>query len=171
MDICKGDALIIFEVIGNILTIIKIAVPILLIIMGSLDLMKAVIAGKEDEIKKSQGTFVKRSIAAVIVFFIPTIVGLILSVINETKSSCLTCVLNTSTCNVSSNSNNNNGNNNSSNNNDLQEVENVESNVIGYCSQFKSKKECKNDCMWTNMSNFGDQFNNPGTNNYFCTYK
>lgn len=110
MDICSGDALVIFNVVGNILTIIKIAVPILLIIMGSLDLMKAVMAGKEDEIKKSQGTFVKRAIAAVLVFFIPTIVGLIMSVIDQDKTSCLTCVLDTSTCEVSSNNGGSNSN-------------------------------------------------------------
>ena len=82
-DICaaNGDLVTILRVVRTALTIIQIAVPILLIIMGSLDLMKAVMAGKEDEIKKSQGTFVKRAIAAVIVFFIPLIVNLVLGLV------------------------------------------------------------------------------------------
>lgn len=100
MNICSQASMPIFKVIGNVLTLIKIAVPILLIVMGSIDLMKAVMAGKDDEIKKSQGTFVKRIIAAVIVFFIPTIVGLLLTVINQDKSACLKCVLDTSVCNT-----------------------------------------------------------------------
>ena len=69
------------DVVKSVLTIIQIAVPILLIIMGSMDLMQAVMAGKEDEIKNAQGTFVKRAIAAVIVFFIPLIVSLVMGLI------------------------------------------------------------------------------------------
>lgn len=80
-QICGGEGIVIIKTISSILTVIQIAVPILLIIFGSIDLMKAVMAGKEDEIKKSQGTFVKRAIAAVIVFFIPTIVGLLLNLL------------------------------------------------------------------------------------------
>ena len=50
--------------VSTAITIIKIAVPILLIIFGMLDLGKAVIASKEDEIKKGQQTFIKRAITA-----------------------------------------------------------------------------------------------------------
>ena len=57
-------------IVSTIVTIIQIVVPILLIVFGMLDLAKAVIASKEDEIKKAQMTFVKRLIAAVIAFFI-----------------------------------------------------------------------------------------------------
>ena len=80
-EICSGDMLVIMSVVKSILTVIQIAVPVLLIIMGSLDLMKAVMAGKEDEIKKAQNTFVKRAIAAIIVFFIPLIVSLIIGLL------------------------------------------------------------------------------------------
>lgn len=70
------------SLIANIITAIKVVIPILLIVWGMLDLGKAVIAQKEDEIKKGQQTFMKRAIAAVIVFFIPTIVGIILGVVD-----------------------------------------------------------------------------------------
>ena len=81
--ICESSSELvqILGVVRSVLTIIQIAIPILLIIMGSIDLMKAVMAGKEDEIKKAQGTFVKRAIAAVIVFFIPLIVNLVMGLI------------------------------------------------------------------------------------------
>ena len=59
--------------------IIQVGVPILLIIWGMLDLGKAVMAQKEEEIKKGQNTFIKRLIAAVIVFFVITIVKLMVS--------------------------------------------------------------------------------------------
>lgn len=80
-DICKGEMVTIMSVVKSVLTIIQIAVPILLIIIGSIDLMKAVMAGKEDEIKKAQGTFIKRAIAAVIVFFIPLIVSIVIGLL------------------------------------------------------------------------------------------
>lgn len=65
-------------VVSTIVMIVKIVVPILLIIFGMLDLAKAVIASKEDEIKKAQMTFVKRLIAAVIVFFVVSLVQVVI---------------------------------------------------------------------------------------------
>lgn len=68
--------------VSSVINIIKIAVPILLIIFGLLDLTKAVVASKEDEIKKSQGTFVKRLIAAVIVFLAIHIVQIVINFVS-----------------------------------------------------------------------------------------
>ena len=64
--------------INSILKYIRIIVPILIILLGSLDFAKAVVAGKEDEMKKAQTIFVKRLIAGIIVFFVPVIVNLIM---------------------------------------------------------------------------------------------
>ncbi len=61
-------------IVRTVITIIQWAVPIILILVGSIDLVKAVMAGKEDDIKKNQNTLFKRVIAAVIVFLIPIIV-------------------------------------------------------------------------------------------------
>lgn len=57
-----------------IVLIIQIVIPILLIIFGLVDFVKAITAQKEDEIKKGQQTFIKRAIAAIIVFFVVSIV-------------------------------------------------------------------------------------------------
>lgn len=65
--------------------IIQIVVPIVLIILGSVDIAKAVIAGKEDETQKSWKKFTKRLMSAVIVFLIPFIVGVILTLFNADK--------------------------------------------------------------------------------------
>jgi len=100
MDGCENSLIPIMKFIGTVLKFIQIIVPIILIVMGSIDFVKATMGGKDDEIKKCQSTFIKRLIAAVLVFLIPLIVGVLLSVLNVTKSSCLTCVLNTSTCNM-----------------------------------------------------------------------
>lgn len=79
------------------IVIIKIVVPILLIIFGMLDLSKAVIAAKEDEIKKGQQTFIKRAIAAVIVFFVIQIVQLLVGFISNGDpdiTQCFNCFVN-----------------------------------------------------------------------------
>ena len=66
--------------IGNLVHLIVLAiqvvVPILLIIWGMIDFAKAIIGQDEDKIKAGQKLFMKRLIAAVVVFLIVTIVQL-----------------------------------------------------------------------------------------------
>ena len=74
-----------------IIVILKIAVPILLVVLGMMDLLKAVTANKEDEIKKGQQMFFKRLIAAVIVFFVFTIVQLVISFADTSSDNIMDC--------------------------------------------------------------------------------
>ncbi len=93
-------------IVRAIYTLIKIAIPLILIIMGMLDLGKAVISQKEDEIKKQQGIFIKRLISAALVFFVFAIVQLLVNVIsNDTDAStnCANCILNNKDCSVETN--------------------------------------------------------------------
>ena len=82
------------------IVIIKIAIPILLVILGMLDLWKAVAASKEDEIKKGQQMFVKRIVAAVLVFLVTLIVQIVVKFISTTDSekttvaNCMNCFVN-----------------------------------------------------------------------------
>lgn len=64
----------------------QIVVPLLLIIWGMLDFAKAVIAQKEDDIKAGQSKFMKRLIAALIVFLIVTIVQLAINVVGNLQA-------------------------------------------------------------------------------------
>lgn len=59
--------------------IIQVAVPVVLVVMGSLDLFKGITAGKEDEIKKGQNLFIKRLISAAVIFFVFSIVKVLIS--------------------------------------------------------------------------------------------
>ena len=72
-----------FSILGIFVTAIKIFIPLALIVFGMLDMGRAVTNGKEDEIKKSLMTFIRRAIAAVVVFFIPTIVGMLMQLVNN----------------------------------------------------------------------------------------
>jgi len=75
-----------FSLLGIAITAIKVVIPIILIVMGMLDMGKAVTSGKDDEIKKQLMVFLKRAIAAILVFFVPTIVGLIMQMVNDATS-------------------------------------------------------------------------------------
>lgn len=82
---------------STVVTIIKIVVPILLIIFGMLDLGKAVVASKEDEIKKGQNLFIKRVIAALIVFFVIQIVQILVRFASNNDmdvTNCMNCFVN-----------------------------------------------------------------------------
>ncbi len=95
-DAVCGDFVIpagIVGVVRAIYTLIKIAIPLILIIMGMLDLGKAVISQKGDEIKKQQGIFVKRFISAALVFFVFAIVKLVVGIVGG-DMSCASQILN-----------------------------------------------------------------------------
>ena len=63
----------------GIIPVIQLGVPIVIIVLGSIDLFKAVIASKEDEIKAAQKLLIKRIIYGVVIFFLVTIVTLVFS--------------------------------------------------------------------------------------------
>lgn len=69
--------------INSYLNIIGIAIPIILIGFGIIDFTKAVFAGNEEQMKKAQKDFIKRLEIAILIFFVPTIVNLILSLANK----------------------------------------------------------------------------------------
>lgn len=93
-----------FKLGGIILMIIKIVVPILLIVWGMFDMSKAVVSDKQDAIKKSAITFGKRAIAGVLIFFVPTILLVAFSAVEEWTSikgkydACINCLLDVSSC-------------------------------------------------------------------------
>ena len=80
----------------TIIVVIKIAVPVLLVIFGMLDLFKGLTAQKEDEIKKGQQLFIKRLISAAIIFFVISIVQLLVSFVagDEGIMTCANCFIN-----------------------------------------------------------------------------
>lgn len=79
---CNGDdAASVQTLVSTVILIMQIAIPILLVVFGMLDLGKAVVASKEDEIKKGQQLFIKRLISAALVFLVIFVVKILLNVI------------------------------------------------------------------------------------------
>ena len=92
------------KLIGIFLTIVKVIVPIILIVMGSLDMSKAVISNDNDAIQKSLSTFLKRVIAGILVFFAPSILLALFHMVDGMANfegkyeTCLDCILGSSDC-------------------------------------------------------------------------
>lgn len=79
-DFCSKTASI-WKVIGFVIFTAKILIPLLLIIFGMIDLGKAVVASKDDQISKSINALIKRIIAGIIVFFIPSLITAIFNLL------------------------------------------------------------------------------------------
>jgi len=71
-----GDVL---DIIQTIFSYMKLLAPILVIFFGSMDFAKAVVASDDKEMKKATSNFMKRLIAAVLLFFIPWFIELMFS--------------------------------------------------------------------------------------------
>ena len=67
------------KLINTFMKWIRIIVPILLIVFGIIDFATAVFSSKEDDMKKRRETFIKRIVAAVLVFLAPILVNLLLN--------------------------------------------------------------------------------------------
>lgn len=70
--------------IKGIFTLIQWLIPIALIVMGSIDLGKAVLSSDDKEIKQATSKLIKRAIAAIAIFFIVMLVDLLMGMVNDT---------------------------------------------------------------------------------------
>lgn len=84
-DACGGLGPVV-SLIKSVLNIICILIPIALILMGSIDLGKAVLASDDKEIKAATGKLIKRAIAAVVIFLLPFLVNLIMGLVSDVSS-------------------------------------------------------------------------------------
>ena len=81
MDAC-GGLLPIVRVLVQLIKILMIVIPIALILLGTIDLGKAVIASDEKEVKAAQSRLIKRFIYAALIFFVPMLVGVIMNIVS-----------------------------------------------------------------------------------------
>lgn len=81
--------------------IVRICVPIFIIVMGTMDIYNTVSSGKNDDLKKNLTTLGKRMIIGLVVFFIPTIVRLVVNGLGGNDSNyqvCVNCIDNPKNC-------------------------------------------------------------------------
>lgn len=97
-----GDSVVPYvaaKIVRTIILILQIATPIIIIIFGMLDVLKAVMAQKEEDIKKGQQTFIKRLIVGASVFLVFFIVEITIGLIAPKKENpdmwnCIDCFVN-----------------------------------------------------------------------------
>ena len=81
------------KLISIAITAIQIVTPLILIVTGMLDFLKATTSSNEDGIKKAQQTFVRRLIAGAAVFFIILTVKIVVGLVNtEDSKSAISCL-------------------------------------------------------------------------------
>ncbi len=89
----------VLRLVGYVVLAVKIVVPIILIIVGMFDLAKASTEKKEDDIKKAEQGLVSKSIAAVAVFLVVTLVGVLMKIVGAEKyKDCMDCINHPSQC-------------------------------------------------------------------------
>ena len=92
-DFCTSKAgYKLFGFIGYIMSFLQIAIPVIIIIMGTIDLFKAMISQSPDDMKKSQNMLIKRLIYGVVIFFVPVLVTFVINMVNGTNGEGNICL-------------------------------------------------------------------------------
>lgn len=103
VNLAESAYIFIPKTIALVVDILKIIVPIILVIFGMIDLMKAVMSNDEKEMKGAQTKLIKRVIYAVAVFLVVSIVQIIFGALGNTTGSdvdsstisgCISCFIN-----------------------------------------------------------------------------
>ena len=87
LDGCAAGLKPLFGLVNLVINAIMIGVPIVLIVLGMIDLGKAVIASKEDEVKKATKAFGKRFLYAVGVFAVVWLVTFVFDTVSQATDS------------------------------------------------------------------------------------
>lgn len=102
---CDEDGVLkTFQIVGYLITLIKVLVPLLLIIFGSIDFGKAIVASDDKAIQSAARMLVIRAVGGIIIFFIPTIINAVTGLISNWSSveseftNCSKCLLKTGEC-------------------------------------------------------------------------
>ena len=80
---CKGFDFVIRIIKNGVFPVIQIGIPIVLIVLGTLDLGRAVISSDDKAVKEAQSKLIKRCIYAIVLFFIVTLLNLLFSMVGN----------------------------------------------------------------------------------------
>ena len=80
---CRGFGFIVRIIKNGVFPVLQIGIPIILIVLGTLDLAKAVISSDDKAVKEAQSKLIKRCIYAILVFFIVTLINLVFSMVGN----------------------------------------------------------------------------------------
>lgn len=108
MNFC-GRTANIWQIVGKIYWILKIVIPVILIIWGTIALFKAALSSDEKALNKEITSMIKKVIAALIIFFVPTVIRFGFFMVTqfddqmkEDAQNCIDCLTNPyNTCDTS----------------------------------------------------------------------
>ncbi|MBQ3306771.1 MAG: hypothetical protein IJG68_01100 [Bacilli bacterium] len=83
IDACGGLLPIVRVIKKGLFPIIQIGIPIVLILLGTIDLGKAVISSDDKQVKEAQGRLIKRFVYAALVFFVATLVSVLMNIVAQ----------------------------------------------------------------------------------------
>lgn len=90
---CKDDPMSFVCLIEKLFDLLKIIIPVILILLGSIDFAKVVVSQDKEAMGKAVSTFVKRVLMAILIFLLPTIIKLITIIFDDadidTKWECI----------------------------------------------------------------------------------
>ena len=83
------------DITRSIVALFKIIIPIILIVFGSFDFIKAVMAFNEKDMKVKQKQFFRRIVGAMLSFFVVTLVEFVVEIVANTSdyTSCIACAV------------------------------------------------------------------------------
>lgn len=92
---CDKDNLSLMCFITTIFNIFRYLIPAILIILGSIDFGKVVISSEKEAMSKAVSTFVTRVIISIVIFFLPLLIHLLLTIFNKgyTIEDKINCVI------------------------------------------------------------------------------
>ena len=97
----ENRVLKVFQILGYLVFGAKVVVPLILLILGTIDFAKAVISSSEKAPQEALKSFGLRIVAAIIVFLIPTFLEFLISLVNEASETfkeknenCTNCLFN-----------------------------------------------------------------------------
>ena len=71
------------KILRIVIRLLQFSVPLILLVLGTVDMIKAVTSNDEKTAKNSLDTFIKRLMYGVLVFLVPFLVRLVLNIINN----------------------------------------------------------------------------------------
>lgn len=97
----ENRVLKVFQILGYVIFGAKVVVPLILLILGTIDFAKAVISSSEKAPQEALKSFGLRIVAAIIVFLIPTFLEFLITLVNgasetfkEKNENCTNCLFN-----------------------------------------------------------------------------
>lgn len=94
-DACEKDSLSLMCFITTVFNIFRYLIPIILILLGSIDFSKVVISNDREAMSKAVSTFVQRIIIAIAIFFLPLLIDFFLTIFDSgySMSDKINCVI------------------------------------------------------------------------------